>query len=518
MRSMAGKTLVLGVIMWFSSVYGMQQIDSDGEGKGKDVAQSLMQTIKMTQLTVQEQLRVHNHPDFVRVLLIGATGSGKTTLLHALAGERLNVKRIRREVEGGEFSSVVLSIGRGSVIPAQIGHTSDSETYMPNLWSDLSEKIVYCDTPGFLDNRSYECRIVNALSVDQLFSNPCAIKIFLVVSADEFLAGRAEGVNALFSNALSLFDNQEQFEQSVGLVITKGNMEESPIELLGHLFGYEGSTNSPLVDFFLKNPEKVFTFPSQALGRGVQEESYTAFKDRERMIAFAKVHPAINPPHSIALDPESVAMIILTNRSIRTDMMIALNDFAERINRLSESQMASRHLHRWEEIMQQLLSSVNEKGGEGLIASIDRIPQLTGKFDAFKQKISDFLPWQVFVKDLLAKSPKAHEEVKTNVFEMLCPLFDTQLSNISGIKERIELEERIERERLSLIESQRRAERDRERLAAAVRELDREKKEERKRWWRAVADEALDFLGLLFVGALQVGGAYMSESKKYHKK
>ena len=258
---------VFGILFTVSNVSGMSKPEF---GSDKRELFQLAKAVAQVKEDIQNQLKSEDCADRERVILIGATGSGKTTLLHALAGANLLV-------EQKKFQTVLTSDGKSfdgrDINPAaRIGHTGDSETDIPVFWNDPINKIMYCDTPGLGDNRNYQQRIINAFSVDQLFSEPSAIKIFLVISEDEFKSERGESAKTTFNRISDRLGDIEQLKRSVGLVITKIRMTP-PEELLGYLLSSEVYVN-PLVKFFLDNPERIFLFPQQPLEKDVKTARY----------------------------------------------------------------------------------------------------------------------------------------------------------------------------------------------------------------------------------------------------
>lgn len=75
----------------------------------------------------------------------------------------------------------------GNVI---IGHTTDSQTTIPNKWVD-SEGTVYWDCPGFNDTKGVEQDVSNGYYIKTLFENINQVKTVVIVSHPT-LIGRAK--------------------------------------------------------------------------------------------------------------------------------------------------------------------------------------------------------------------------------------------------------------------------------------------------------------------------------------
>ena len=68
------------------------------------------------------------------------------------------------EIEAG-FTKEIVRVATGSKRAAltKIGHEQKSETFFPEIKAD--ELFVYCDCPGFVDNRAAVINIANAVNM-----------------------------------------------------------------------------------------------------------------------------------------------------------------------------------------------------------------------------------------------------------------------------------------------------------------------------------------------------------------
>ena len=109
------------------------------------------------------------------VIVLGNTGAGKSTFINYLAGCELEVKwikgRRKLEVRGTASGGV-----RDEVTP--IGH-GGSQTFMPQIAS-VGDR-VYCDCPGFSDNRGAEINIANAVNIKQALSQAKSLRLVVLV-------------------------------------------------------------------------------------------------------------------------------------------------------------------------------------------------------------------------------------------------------------------------------------------------------------------------------------------------
>ena len=190
-------------------------------------------------------------------------------------------------------SLVLQCDGRCPVSQLKIGHTRAAETFMPALLE--KDKILLCDCPGLLDNRSFERRILNSFAINQLLSHPCKIKILLVLTQSDFESSRCRTAIELFEQCSTFFTNYHQLEQCIGLVITKMDPETNSKEILEYA-DYKGLEKHPLLTFFLNHQERCFQIYKASL------QSTNNFDDKERLLNFLKTGGVINPNHNIILD------------------------------------------------------------------------------------------------------------------------------------------------------------------------------------------------------------------------
>lgn len=257
---------------------------------------TLTQMIRMAEESVQSQIKGERF-EATRVLVLGVTGSGKSTLVHSLVGVQPNVKKGAGKMELHIDPSEVL-------FGFQIGHGVSSATTTPGSYYDKRTNLVYCDCPGFMDSRGPSQDIVNAFSINQLFSPPSRIKTLLVIQESEITDGRAGAAFARFDKLMKLLPNFDELKRSVGLVLTKFRGDFSPQELLQG--AAEGSSN-PLLQFFVSQPDRVFTFPYPS---GISSgQAYNLFVERDRVTQFLQKNPVVNPMHAIDLDPGAVVHV-----------------------------------------------------------------------------------------------------------------------------------------------------------------------------------------------------------------
>lgn len=201
-----------------------------GQKRSKERQKDLVE-IAIIELLIEQGEQViasHIESDFKNyknILLIGDTGSGKSTLTNYLTGAELKV--IKSDKPGG---TPYIELAKENHDRPKIGHTTVSETTVPNKFIDEANKLVYWDCAGFGDNKGLIQDIVNAFYLKRLFDNLAHIKIVLVVSAND-LAGRVVNFLKLANKLGELFGgNIEQLKKVLTTVITKCDHETDATE------------------------------------------------------------------------------------------------------------------------------------------------------------------------------------------------------------------------------------------------------------------------------------------------
>jgi energy-coupling factor transporter ATP-binding protein EcfA2 len=171
------------------------------------------------------------------VLVVGQTGSGKSTMVNYLLGYPF------RRGRGGKAESL------DSRAPAKMGDDAESITAYPAAYEG-QDGFVYCDCPGFKDNRGDEQRVIVSVSTEAVVNKANSIRaIIAVVEWGTIETSRGEGLRDVTHTLGSLFnqgndsstvsnnnnplntDNQIKSEstfnlrESILFVITKTNVD-----------------------------------------------------------------------------------------------------------------------------------------------------------------------------------------------------------------------------------------------------------------------------------------------------
>jgi ribosome biogenesis GTPase A len=116
------------------------------------------------------------------VMTLGNTGMGKSTFLNAILGCKM--KLVKPGEVGTEGMTKVVIVDPESAQPEilPIGHEDVSKTFLPQIASEPNNpERTFCDCPGFLDNRSAEINIANAINTKRVLQKASGIKaVFLI--------------------------------------------------------------------------------------------------------------------------------------------------------------------------------------------------------------------------------------------------------------------------------------------------------------------------------------------------
>ena len=265
--------------------------------KGKLDLDVITDLIVQAEKCVSDQISIERNLP-TRVLVLGVTGSGKSTLVHSLAGKELiSDKEFELDVKGKDY------------LPGlKIGHGVDSATTIPRSWYDQSNNLVYWDCPGFMDSRGEGQEIVNAFSIDQIFTKPSRIKIILAIQENELEGERGNHTLNRLRKVLNILPDIKTVKDGLTIVVTHkvDHRFTAQKKLQGLLEKAKASNDlinkdtitSILADLLQKN-NRIFTFPAPTVVGG---GAYTLFTDKQNVLNSLKTPPVINPHHEICLD------------------------------------------------------------------------------------------------------------------------------------------------------------------------------------------------------------------------
>ena len=159
------------------------------------------------------------------LMVLGNTGAGKSTFLNYLMGARMELVYPEDLDLPGEQEVVVVAQNspRPEIMP--IGHERTSKTFMPQMATDPDNTTwVYCDCPGFADNRGPEINIANALSINRILQCSGGVNAVFLANYRGLSVDRGNSIQAMENMCHQMFGgvhNLEKHKNAVLLGITQ---------------------------------------------------------------------------------------------------------------------------------------------------------------------------------------------------------------------------------------------------------------------------------------------------------
>eukprot|EP00540_Astrosyne_radiata_P007096 CAMPEP_0116825742 /NCGR_PEP_ID=MMETSP0418-20121206/2139_1 /TAXON_ID=1158023 /ORGANISM="Astrosyne radiata, Strain 13vi08-1A" /LENGTH=454 /DNA_ID=CAMNT_0004454293 /DNA_START=1082 /DNA_END=2446 /DNA_ORIENTATION=+ len=164
------------------------------------------------------------------VMVLGNTGAGKSTFLNYLLGCQMEAKRAKDLGLPGKkrVIRVAPTSNIDEVMP--IGHGGASKTFMPTIMSDLTNADrVYCDCPGFSDNRGAEINMSNAVNIKRVLQVARDVKAIILASYSSMFSDRSASLRSLNAMCCQLFggpDSLIRYQNSLFLGITQAPLRD----------------------------------------------------------------------------------------------------------------------------------------------------------------------------------------------------------------------------------------------------------------------------------------------------
>lgn len=205
-------------IVQFSVIY--QSILNQQYGFNTDMRELNMNVLQETFSALRPIFEIAQHAANKNVaLVVGGTGDGKSTLLNYLYGCDYE---LTLDSSRGLKQSKLKQNSKSEI--CQVGHSiAKSETLYPQLINMPNTSVVYCDMPGFFDNRGDIKRICAAMAPVILSKKVNGIKSLVwIIDNNTIVFSRA----MILKNSLKYFikiaqNNPRQLASSLVIAITK---------------------------------------------------------------------------------------------------------------------------------------------------------------------------------------------------------------------------------------------------------------------------------------------------------
>jgi ribosome biogenesis GTPase A len=208
-----------------------------------DAAQQLQCLMSCVRLGQRQSFKATNQDI---VIFVGNTGAGKSTIINYLHGcefERVKTTTTNTATPVTSTTSDIISTAcattstfvthkrfyqvKGSSKQPElvrIGHTNQSMTFVPEIQFD--DNFVYCDCPGFSDNRGSEINIANAVNIKQVVYEAKSVRVVIMLNYHTIVTDRTQRMRELANALEELFggssaDHMRKNRESILLGISR---------------------------------------------------------------------------------------------------------------------------------------------------------------------------------------------------------------------------------------------------------------------------------------------------------
>ncbi len=159
----------------------------------------------LKQLLVNTVVTAEDSP----VILLGHTGAGKSSLGNYLMGYHMTIG------EGGE------AVPTEKKVPMAMGNSAASITVIPQVHRGI-DRLLYCDCPGFDDNRSEEMQACTSVAMEMVVSRSKNIAgAIIVIDYNSLITTRGAGIIELARLLGQLFGSAPEISKSLVFVFNK---------------------------------------------------------------------------------------------------------------------------------------------------------------------------------------------------------------------------------------------------------------------------------------------------------
>lgn len=387
----------------------------------KNQINKLVNSVKNVEKQIDDSFSIDGQSpeDRVLLLLLGPTGSGKTTLYYALTGQELYCFR--------ENSRKLKIEARVKDKNFEIGHTGTAKTYIPGIKYDSNTEIIFCDCPGFFDNRGEIQDISNSFAISNVLSRSKKVKILLLASYFDLLSAKGTAFRESCEIVEKLLPDQNNFQSIIGLVITHVEPDLCSDDVF-FLKDVECG-NSWLLNSFKRNEKgadrNVFLFPSPT--RKMIDKTYSIFNDKEDIIKFLKKGNTVQITPLISLSNKAKLMILSGIDSFGC-LYTLLQHFVDQIR--IDSSHSNEDLELWKERIYKLCRFTFKTPEEFVLKAKDIMPET----NLYKNLYNQFLQihsWRSFLEKIALEGVKIKDEIISRDSKLMSPVFLDITSTLS---------------------------------------------------------------------------------------
>lgn len=375
-----------------------------------------------------EILWSQNNLTKTRILLLGPTGCGKTTLMHLLSGCKMVAEIVKPNIK-----KVLCCKGGCKASKLKIGHRAVAETRIPSIIEE--DEYLLCDCPGFLDNRSLSQRILNSYSIKKLLTPPCNVKILLFLNQYHFLQDRIISAVNLLDEAEHFFEDYYQFEECVGLVVTKVEQDITIKQLLESIEDIDLEKHR-LLKFFISNPDRCFQ-----INQPSSNQKYV-FECKENIENFLKNGFVKDPKHETIIDKATIQQLCIQCNQMNDKMNEFLAQFSHNLAEKYKKEKEIEKLQRWIDIIKELrLASAQ---------GIHKFYEIVCHYDEFSDIVEPlelFLVWSILYDQIVSNSHVASSNNYLFKCHTLYKKFDIQINELQLKRDNLEKNSQLLRDK-----------------------------------------------------------------------
>lgn len=331
-----------------------------------------------------------NQNDKIVTILLGPTGSGKTTIYYALTGKPLTgMKNGRKKYLSADAPNEKF----------EIGHQEIAKTYKPGIEYDDGTDIIFCDCPGFFDNRGEVQDITNSFGIFRVLSHAKNVKILLLACIQDVTSARGAALSDSCIIVENLIRSRPALQPSIALVITKVPPEYLPqnanekLTLLDDVYTKDGWLLKMFKDSAKKDNRNVFCFPNPR--QDMIGQPYSGFDDKNLILNFIRNSPVTHIMPFISLSNSS-KLLILDNIECFGSLPELLSEFVQVIS-VSYSE-SDDYLDLWKDRVDKLCSSTFSSPRDFVNKAKETIYPSTERFDGLYEKFIKIDEWKSFLK------------------------------------------------------------------------------------------------------------------------
>lgn len=352
----------------------------------------------------------HNIEDKIVTVFLGPTGSGKTTLYYALTGKQLKgsktgpIRRLNAAAPEKNF---------------KIGNTGLAETIIPGIEYDQGTDMIFCDCPGFFDNRGEIQDITNSFAICRVLSQAKNVKILLLVSITDIFATHGKALRECCNIVERLIPDKQSLKPAIALIVTHVSHDDIGETFLDDVYPGNGGW---LLKYFKDNEsgnnKVVYCFPSPSTEE-IRNQSYTSF-NREPILNFIRNSPPTHIVPFVSLSSEAKLMIL----SVVDSFGCLSNIIQSLVLRMQDDSTSSdENLDLWKDRVEKFSQNKYPTPKDLVDKAREIINPSTALYDRIYESLMKIQNWRSFLELIVKDELTPHDQVLYRQSQLMKPVF-----------------------------------------------------------------------------------------------